>query len=277
MKLNKTFIEVLKLKSNEILTNKEEIIKNLSKLLTQAVEKRKADKVAIAFSGGIDSTLLAFLCEKLKIPFTLYSVGLKNSPDLEYAKKVAEYYNWKLVSKELTEEEVEKIFKKLIKILPRIDVVNLGVGSVTYAVCEIAKEDIIFTGLGSEEIFAGYERHRGDINENCWQGLEEMFERDIQRDVIITTQFKKQARAPFLDKELIEYAMKIDGRLKINDYKKLILRYTAESLGLKKEFCWRRKKAAQYGSYFDKVLTKLAKKQKLTKKELINKYINNNN
>ena len=63
--------------------------------------------------------------------------------------------------------------------------------------------------------------------------------------------------------------MQIDEKLKTNDYKKLILRYTAESLGLKKEFCWRRKKAAQYGSYFDKVLTKLAKKNKVTKKEFI--------
>ena len=64
--------------------------------------------------------------------------------------------------------------------------------------------------------------------------------------------------------------MKIDESLKMNeDYKKVILRETAESLGLNKEFCWRKKKAAQYGSYFDKVLTKLAKKQKVTKKELL--------
>ena len=268
MKLDSTFTEqVKKLKSNNIITNKQEIIKQLSKLLTNSI---KADeKIAIAFSGGIDSTLIAFIAQKLQIPFTLYSVGLKNSPDLEYAKKVATHYNWELKTTTLSQEQVTTIFKKLTKILPRIDVVNIGVGAVTYAVCEQVKEKFIFTGLGSEEIFAGYERHKGNINENCWKGLEKIYERDIQRDATIAKHFNLTPKCPFLNKELISYSMQIDEKLKTNDYKKLILRYTAESLGLKKEFCWRRKKAAQYGSYFDKVLTKLAKKNKVTKKEFI--------
>jgi len=270
MKLNNSFKEeVKKLKTNTIIKDKQEIIKHLSTLLTNAVETRKADKIAIGFSGGIDSTLIAFLAEKLNIPFTLYSVGLKNSPDLEYAKKVASFYNWKLIAKEFTQEQVEKIFKKLTSLLPKVDVVNLGVGAVTYAVCEQVKEKVIFTGLGSEEIFAGYERHKGNINENCWKGLEDIYERDIQRDSTIANYFKLKVQCPFLDKELIEYSMQIDENLKMNEYKKLILRYTAESLKLNKEFCWRKKKAAQYGSYFDKVLTKLAKKEKLTKREYI--------
>jgi asparagine synthetase B (glutamine-hydrolysing) len=270
MKLDPTFTEeVKKLKTNNILTDKPEIIKHLSTLLTNAVETRKANKIAIGFSGGIDSTLIAFLAEKLNLPFTLYSVGLENSPDLEYAKKVAKHYNWDLISKTLTPEEVENIFKKLIKLLPRVDVVNLGVGAVTYAVCEQVKEKVIFTGLGSEEIFAGYERHKGNITENCWKGLEDIYERDIQRDSTIANHFKLIPKCPFLDKELIEYSMQIDENLKMNEYKKLILRHTAEHLGLFKDFCWRKKKAAQYGSYFDKVLTKLAKKEKLTKREYI--------
>ena len=83
MKLDPTFTEeVKKLKTNNILTDKPEIIKHLSTLLTNAVETRKANKIAIGFSGGIDSTLIAFLAEKLNLPFTLYSVGLENSPDL---------------------------------------------------------------------------------------------------------------------------------------------------------------------------------------------------
>ena len=269
MMLNSTFSEeVIKLKSNNIISNKEEIVKKLSILLTNAV---KGEKVAIGFSGGIDSTLIAFICEKKNIPFTLYSVGLKNSPDLEYAKKVAKFYNWKLIAKELTEEEVESIFKKL-NILPRIDVVNIGVGAVTYAVCEQVKEKTILTGLGSEEIFAGYERHKGEINKNCWLGLEEIYERDIVRDSTIANHFKLKVHCPFLNKELIEYSMQIDEKLKMNEeYKKLILRYTAEHLGLNKEFCWRKKKAAQYGSYFDKALTKLAKRNKQTKREYVSK------
>jgi asparagine synthase (glutamine-hydrolysing) len=41
---------------------------------------------------------------------------------------------------------------------------------------------------------------------------------------------------------------------------KIILREIAEELGLKKEFAWRKKKAAQYGSNFIKGMDKLAKR-----------------
>ena len=48
------------------------------------------------------------------------------------------------------------------------------------------------------------------------------------------------------------------------EYKKVILREVAEEfLG---EFAWRKKKAAQYGSCFDKAISKLAKKEGYEKK-----------
>jgi len=266
MKLDGSF-NVEGLRSDEILTDKEEIIKELEKLLVNAVEERKGD-VGIAFSGGLDSTLLAFICSKLKIPFTLYSVGLEGSPDLEWARKISKHYGWKLKEKVLEDVEVENIFLKLKDLLVRKDVVNYGVGAVTYAVCSMVEEKILFTGLGSEELFAGYERHKGDVNKNCWEGLLGIYDRDVVRDKSISASFGIEVRCPFLDKELIEYAMKIDGSLKMNEeFKKVILRETAESMGM--EFCWRKKKAAQYGSYFDKVLIRLAKKNGLSKREFV--------
>ena len=78
-------------------------------------------------------------------------------------------------------------------------------------------------------------------------------------------------RTPFLDPELIECAMKISGEEKINDKgNKVILREIAEEfLG---EFAWRKKKAAQYGSCFDKAIEKLAKKGGFKlKKDYLNK------
>ncbi|MFH1972588.1 MAG: asparagine synthase-related protein [archaeon] len=270
MKLDESFKDVCKLRTDEILTDKKEIIKELERLLVNAVDRRKGE-VAIAFSGGLDSTLLAFICSKLGIKFTLYSVGLENAPDLEWARKVAKHYGWKLKYKVLTDEEVEDIFLKLKDILVRKDVVNFGVGAVTYAVCSMVEENILFTGLGSEELFAGYERHKGDINKNCWEGLLGIYDRDIVRDKSIAKSFNIEARCPFLDRDLIEYAMKIDGSLKMNEeFKKVILRETAEHLGM--EFCWRKKKAAQYGSYFDKVLERMAKKKGISKKELISSF-----
>ena len=137
-------------------------------------------------------------------------------------------------------------------------------GAVILAARELARKDKInyfFSGLGSEEIFAGYERHTKatNVNRECWQGLKQMWDRDLVRDFNLGKELKMTVKTPFLDSELIRTAMRIPGEWKINDTeKKIILSEIAdEFLG---EFAWRKKKAAQYGSCFDKAIGKLAKK-----------------
>ena len=152
----------------------------------------------------------------------------------------------------------------------------------------MAKSDgveTIFTGLGSEEIFAGYDRHakaleslgennnENNKNENhspnnfkalheeCWKGLKGMWQRDLSRDFAIAEKFGIEISAPFLEKEVIVSAMNIHPKLKLDsEHKKIILRKTAESIGLPKEFAWRGKKAAQYGSKFILGLDKLSRR-----------------
>ena len=86
-----------------------------------------------------------------------------------------------------------------------------------------------------------------------------MWDRDLVRDFNLAKELNIQIKTPFLDKDLIEYAMKLPGDWKIvEEKKKVILREIAEDfLG---EFAWRKKKAAQYGSCFDKAISKLARK-----------------
>ena len=120
----------------------------------------------------------------------------------------------------------------------------------------------MFSGLGSEELFAGYERHTKakNINKECFNGLLSMYERDITRDLAVAKAQNINLRVPYLEKELIQYSLKIPEKYKLTkDKNKLILREVAEQLGLK-EFAWRKKRAAQYGSKFDRALLKLAKR-----------------
>lgn len=244
-------------------TEKKKGKENLKKKLIEAVEKRTDKKFGILFSGGVDSSLISLICKKLNKKFTCYSVGMETADDIEWAKKVAKKLNLDLKYRIYSLEDVERVLKKTIKILKRRDIISAAVGSVVVAAMELSKEKVLFSGLGSEEIFAGYQRHAEakDVNKECWNGLKNMWQRDFLRDYGIASYFKKEVMTPFLDKDVIKAAMQIEPKYKINkDNKKIIIREIAEDLGLSKEFAWRKKKAAQYGSNFDKAILKLAKR-----------------
>ena len=92
-------------------------------------------------------------------------------------------------------------------------------------------------------------------------GLKNMWSRDLTRDFAIAKSLGLDLRVPFLDRDLIKVAMSIHPMFKLDkENKKIILREAAEFIGLKKEFAWRRKQAAQYGSNFVNGIEKLAKK-----------------
>ena len=259
------------LKTNKFINNKEEAKKVLKEKLTSAIKKRiPRERFGILFSGGVDSSFIAAVCKHLGKEFVCYTVGFqdeetKEPDDIIEAKKVAKELRFELKYKVYNLEEAKSIIQKTVKILKqkdKIDVVNVGVGSVVLAVIELAKEKYFMGGLGSEEIFAGYERHDKAENphEECWSGLKKMWSRDLVRDSTLAKELNVTIRTPFLDKELIEYAMQLPVEWKISEEeKKIILREVAEEfLG---EFAWRPKKAAQYGSCFDKAISKLARKE----------------
>lgn len=274
------YIDILKSKTSP--SSKEEV----KSVLVSAVNKRiPKNKFGVFFSGGVDSSLIAFLCKKENADFICYSVGIKDSPDIIAAKKASQLLslNWKF--KEYSLEELEQLFIRTVKLfkncqLPTVNckptVLSVGVAAVVIAAADLAKQDgitTLFGGLGSEEIFAGYERHATakDINEECWCGLKNMWGRDFTRDYAVASALGISALVPFLDEDLIIKAMGLDGACKIKDgHKKHVLREIAESLGLPKEIAWRKKQAAQYGSKFDLAMEKISKKNGFkTKQEWI--------
>ena len=253
-------------------TNNERAKREVAETLESAIKKRAVQKQGVLLSGGVDSSLIAFILKKLNCSFTCYTVGIENSDDILWAQKVAKEYGFNFKYKIFSLEEFEKIVKDVIKILNDADIVKVSVGSVLYAAGRLALSDgnnVLFGGLGSEELFAGYKRHEDALKNNdfealhkeCWNGLRNMWARDLTRDFAIAKHLSLDLRTPFLDKELVKAAMNIHPMLKMNkDDKKIILREAAEFIGLKKEFAWRRKQAAQYGSNFVNGIEKLAKK-----------------
>lgn len=254
-------------------TNNQRAKREIVEAFIESMKRRVTPKFGILFSGGVDSSLIAFVAKQLKCDFTCYTVGIEGSDDIEWAKRVADEYKFKLKYKKLSLEELEVVVKDVVKLLNDADIVKIGVGSVLYSGGKLSLADgnnTLFGGLGSEEIFAGYQRHWDALQQNnfealhmeCWNGLTNMWKRDLARDFAIAKSLSLNLRTPFLDKELIKTAMNIHPMFKVDkDNKKIILREAAEFIGLRKEFAWRKKQAAQYGSNFINGIEKLAKRK----------------
>lgn len=259
----------------EDLQDREKAKKAITDEILRAVKERLPNEpFGVLFSGGVDSSLIALLAKRAGKDFTCYTLGFKEEnskepEDIMVATVAAQELGLKIKTIIVDLEKAEELIRKTAKILGSElnNVVNVGVGGVVLGCIEIAKKDGVrhlFSGLGSEEIFAGYQRHKlaRDKQAECWQGLLNMHERDLLRDSAISSSTKINLLTPFLDEQLIATAMRVPAKFKIDGKgSKLILREVAEELMLPKDIAWRGKRAAQYGSRLDKAIDKLARKK----------------
>ncbi len=266
--------EIASLKTTKTLAIKALAFNVLKHDIPVAITNRMPAKpFGVLFSGGLDSTLIAVVCKRAAAPFTCYTVGLKAaglkaSEDIEWATKVAHELRLDHRIILLSLEDAGRLFARTARVLgpDLLTVVNVGVGAVGLAGLEAAKRDghrAVFSGLGSEEIFAGYERHRraADVQAECWRGLAGMYGRDLRREAAISASAGVEVLTPFLDKNLIRDAMEVAPALKVRgDVTKYILREVAASLGVPAPVTRRKKRAAQYGSRLDRALEIVAKR-----------------
>ncbi len=256
----------------------------LVSLLTESIEKSiPKKKFGLLFSGGVDSCIIALILKKLGCKFTCYTAVLesksfKEPKDLPFAIKAAKFLKIPLKIIKIKEENIENYLKKIILMINDASVVDAGVALTLFKACEQAKKDnctALFTGMGSDELFAGYKRFQDckDINKECASSLSSLFEKDLLRDEAVMKYHDIELKTPFLDEKLIKFALKIPGKFKIkDDQNKVILRESALFLGLDEEFAMRKKLAAQYGSNVHKAIKKLAKKHKLSISDYLKKF-----
>ncbi len=263
--------------------DEEEATKRITKKIREAIKKRipnKKIKTGILFSGGVDSTIIAKICQEQGLNFKCYTAIVDNPlgeepHDLKAAKKAAKNYGFKHEIIKVKKEEIPSLATETIKLIEETDPVKVAVGMPFLAAAKKAAKEgckVILSGLGAEELFAGYQRHKrsNNINKECLSGLLWLHERDLYRDDVITMKNGLELRVPFLDKELIKEALTIKGELKIkNGTEKYILRKAAINIGLKEEDAFRPKKAAQYGSRFDRELQKIARKKGMKRAEYL--------
>ncbi len=228
----------------------------------------------LLFSGGLDSTTIAFLAKRFGKKFTAITAGAKGSPDIMWAEGAAEELDFPIRIVEFTKDDVKKDLKKIIKIINSDEPEKVSIAIPIYYALKASKSDVVMTGLGSEEIFAGYKRHEEaeNINMECLKGLKRMWDADLLRDHTLMRHYGKKHVLPYLNEELAEYALNIHGELKIKDsFTKWVLRDAASKMGVPDKFAWRGRKSAEEGSGTMALLEGIAKEKNIQLKELISK------
>jgi asparagine synthase (glutamine-hydrolysing) len=260
--------------------------KTLQALLEQSVQRRVQGlkEVAVAFSGGLDSSLVAFLASKCGVKVSLLHVSLENQEETEDAIKAAEALNLFLQVDLFKDSDVEKSLPKVVELIEEADPIKASIGVPFYWVAEKAAEagfKVMLAGQGADELFGGYQRY---VNECCKDGSEKvrktMFndvvrihESNLERDSKITSFHDVELRVPFGSFDLAEFALGLPVELKIENktdtLRKLVLRKMALNVGLPNLMTEKPKKAMQYSTGINDAVKRIAKNQDKTVTEYI--------
>ncbi|MFC7240779.1 asparagine synthase C-terminal domain-containing protein [Saliphagus sp. GCM10025317] len=232
--------------------------------ILEAIDAVDAQNVAVAFSGGVDSALVA---ELLDAP--LYVVGFQGSHDVEAARMAAEAIGRNLTVVSLEPSDLERSTPKVAREIGRTNAMDVQIALPLYLVAErIAADgfDAMAVGQGADELFGGYEKivhldHRVEA-ETVRGAVREQIETlpdQLPRDVLAVEAAGVETVAPLLHDAVVEAALALPPHLLADeDERKRALRAVA-SRYLPDSVARREKKAVQYGSLVARELDRLAR------------------
>ena len=260
-----------------------ELLKRIVNSINNCIEIE--DKFGIAFSGGIDSSLLAKISHDIhKEKVILLSIGFPCSHDLEFSKKIANELEMKHFTYEINNKEFNVIVNKVIDNLKCNNISHIENCIAFYFISILAclkKCRIVLTANGFDELFCGYDKYRQIFTYGQTE-LENFMEQKILNELTlideiasISKEFNVKIKQPFLTQSFINFAKTIPLDKKIlspNDYlRKHILREIAVSLKIPIEAAMKPKKALQYGTLIHKNLIKTINKDNNIKLKLMTK------
>jgi len=203
--------------------------KNISGALVNAVAKRLEStdrEVGFFLSGGLDSSLIVGIAARIlhiKRPRT-FSIGMVGSPDLQYAREVAEFLDTDHTEVHFTTQEAIDVINEVIECLETYDITTIRASIPSYLLAKYIRKHtnikVILNGDGSDEVSCGYlynynapdaeSAHADAIsllkNIHKYDGLR--CDRTIAGQGI-------EARVPFLDPEYVSTYLHIPAELRI--------------------------------------------------------------
>jgi asparagine synthase (glutamine-hydrolysing) len=242
-------------------------IRLLRSSLEAAVHRQLMSDVpyGVLLSGGLDSSVIAaitrrFAPKRIESGDTQmawypqlhsFAVGLSGSPDLIAARKVADHIGSVHHEINFTVQEGLDAIRDVIYHLETYDVTTVRASTPMYLLARVIKSmgiKMVLSGEGSDEIFGGYLYfHKAPdaraFHEETVRKLGKLHLYDCLRANKSLAAWGIEGRVPFLDKEFMDVAMRLNPKDKMTGEGKMekwMLRKAFEDL-LPHEIVWRQK------------------------------------
>lgn len=240
-----------------------------TKLEESVVKRLMADvPFGVLLSGGLDSSVIASIAarhwkEAQQLDYSYasqrlltFSIGLEGSPDLKWAKKVADFIGSKHYSFTFTIEEGIDALEDVINHIETYDVTTVRASVPMFLMARRIKAmgiKVVLSGEGSDEIFGGYLYfHKApsaqEFHKELVRKVKALSKYDCLRANKSTAAWGVEARVPFLDREFLDVALNIDATHKMingeSKIEKYILRKAFDDEArpyLPKDVVWRQK------------------------------------
>ncbi|MBM3897022.1 MAG: asparagine synthetase B [Thaumarchaeota archaeon] len=228
-------------------------------------------RIAVSFSGGVDSSLIAAMASKLAKVIAV-SVSVAGSHDAGIVKQAARELGLDWMEVSVKEKEIKSkigLVRNIAEVSSSIDI-SIAMGLMLTA--QKASEegcDAMLVGQLADEIFGGYRRY---LKQYCSEGtkpVQESMRYDVlnaysmnfDRDEKATSQFV-DLYFPYANVELARIGLSINPDLKFDckkDGRKIVLRQAAKKFAIPKSIAERPKKALQYSSGIYTIVKKYVK------------------
>lgn len=247
--------------------NNETSIKDLHDALSDSVHRQLMSDVpyGVLLSGGLDSSITSALAKKFSSKriesddkqnawwpqLHSFSVGLEGSPDLIAAKIAADHIGTIHHEIKFTIQEGLDAVREVIYHLETYDITTIRASTPMFLMARVIKSlgiKMVLSGEGADELFGGYLYfHKApsvkDFHDETVRKLDKLHQYDCLRANKSLAAWGIEGRVPFLDKEFIDIAMRINPKDKMissDKMEKWVLRKAFEEY-LPDSIAWRQK------------------------------------
>jgi len=242
-------------------------IDKIKEALEAAIHRQLMSDVpyGVLLSGGLDSSVISAIAKKYSQrrieaddkkeawwpQLHSFSVGLEGSPDLVAARKVADHIDTVHHEIKFTIQEGLDAIRDVIYNLETYDVTTIRASTPMYLMARVIKSmgiKMVLSGEGADELFGGYlyfhkAPNAKEFHEETVRKLEKLHMYDCLRANKSLAAWGIEGRVPFLDKEFMDVAMRINPQDKMihgERMEKWVVRKAFEDM-LPESVVWRQK------------------------------------